>query len=103
MNRIAEEDENKRPREVDEELNSGFASYLRSSEGTNTISIGWHPIEAINQSYLNIFRLSVVALSGLEMMKMFVIANTMLVFFTVAWPSIKESLFIIRDYFMDEF
>lgn len=37
MNRIAEEDENKRPREADEELNSGFASYLRSSEGTNTI------------------------------------------------------------------
>lgn len=34
MTRIAEEDENKRTRDGDEELNSGFANYLRSSEGT---------------------------------------------------------------------
>lgn len=39
MTRIAEEDENKRAREPDEEMNSGFANYLRSGEGiqTNTI------------------------------------------------------------------
>lgn len=36
------------------------------------------------------------------MMRMFVVANTMLVFFTVAWPNIKDSLIIIRDYFMGE-
>lgn len=37
------------------------------------------------------------------MMKMFVAANTMLVLLTVAWPNIKESLFIIRDYFMGDY
>lgn len=56
-----------------------------------------------HQSILLKHFVSLFALSGLEMMKMFVIANTMLVFFTVAWPSIRESLFIIRDYFTGEF
>lgn len=32
MSKIAEEDENK-SRDVDEEINSGFGSYMRSSEG----------------------------------------------------------------------
>lgn len=36
MTRIAEEDESKRAREAEEEMNSGFANYLRSSEGTAT-------------------------------------------------------------------
>lgn len=36
------------------------------------------------------------------MMKLFVFANTMVLFMTVAWPSIKESLYIIRDYFLEE-
>lgn len=39
---------------------------------------------------------------GSEMMKLFVIANTMVMFMTVAWPSIKESFYIIRDYFLEE-
>lgn len=39
---------------------------------------------------------------GVEMMKLFVFANTILVFVTVAWPNIKESLYIIRDYFLKE-
>lgn len=34
MSKITEEDENK-TRDVDEEINSGFGSYLRSSEGLN--------------------------------------------------------------------
>lgn len=38
---------------------------------------------------------------GIEMMRLFVIANTILVFVTVAWPNIKESLYIIRDYFLE--
>lgn len=64
--------------------------------------------QSINQSINLTYKcfvvfLCVVACTGLEMMKMFVIANTMLVFFTVAWPTIKESLFIVRDYFMGEF
>lgn len=33
MSRIAEEDESKRAREPDEEMNSGFSNYLRSGEG----------------------------------------------------------------------
>lgn len=39
MTRIAEEDENKRAREADEEMNSGFANYLRSGEGMEPIPI----------------------------------------------------------------
>lgn len=44
----------------------------------------------------------VVIVAGIEMMKLFVFANTMMLFITVAWPSIKESLYIIRDYFLEE-
>lgn len=33
MSQIAEEDESKKTNEPDEELNSGFANYLRSNEG----------------------------------------------------------------------
>lgn len=71
MSKITEEDENRTNADQDEEINSGFGNYLRSSEGA-------------------------------EMMKLFVIANTMVMFMTVAWPSIKESFYIIRDYFLEE-
>lgn len=40
--------------------------------------------------------------AGIEMLKLFVIGNTMLIFVTVAWPSIKQSLYIIRDFFIEE-
>ncbi|KAL2751769.1 e3 ubiquitin-protein ligase protein [Vespula maculifrons] len=39
---------------------------------------------------------------GVEMMRLFVIANSLLLFVTMAWPNMKESFYIIRDYFMGE-
>lgn len=39
--------------------------------------------------------------AGVEMMKLFVMANTAVIFFTVAWPSMKEAAYIIRNYFLD--
>ncbi|XP_014614975.1 PREDICTED: uncharacterized protein LOC106792960 [Polistes canadensis] len=39
---------------------------------------------------------------GAEMMRLFVIANSLLLFVTMAWPNMKESFYFIRDYFMGE-
>ncbi|XP_015177727.1 PREDICTED: uncharacterized protein LOC107067068 [Polistes dominula] len=39
---------------------------------------------------------------GAEMMRLFVIANSLLLFVTMAWPNMKESYYFIRDYFMGE-
>lgn len=36
MSKIAEEDENKSSQDQDEEINSGFGSYLRSGEGSHS-------------------------------------------------------------------
>lgn len=38
--------------------------------------------------------------TGVEMMKLFVLANSLVIFLTVAWPSMKEALYIMRDYFL---
>ncbi|XP_012538727.2 uncharacterized protein LOC105838019 [Monomorium pharaonis] len=40
--------------------------------------------------------------SGVEMMRLFVIANSILVFVTMAWPNMRESFYIIKDYFVGE-
>ncbi|KAI4486959.1 hypothetical protein M0802_012175 [Mischocyttarus mexicanus] len=39
---------------------------------------------------------------GAEMMRLFVIANSLLLFVTMAWPNMKESYYFIRDYFMGD-
>lgn len=41
-------------------------------------------------------------LSGIEMMRLFVVANSLVVFFTLAWPSIQDTFEIIRDYINGE-
>jgi len=51
-----------------------------------------------NQSFGNWLRSS----TGFEMMRLFVIANSILVFVTMAWPNMKESFNIIKDYFVGE-
>lgn len=51
-----------------------------------------------NQGFGNWLRSS----TGIEMMRLFVIANSILVFVTMAWPSMKESFYIIKDYFVGE-
>lgn len=40
--------------------------------------------------------------TGIEMMRLFVIANSILVFVTMAWPNMKESFYIIKSYFVEE-
>lgn len=55
----------------DEDQNSGFAEYLRSSQGS-------------------------------EMLKLFVVANSIVMFLTVAWPQMKKSYELLMSYFGDE-
>jgi len=51
-----------------------------------------------NQGFGNWLRSS----TGIEMMRLFVIVNSILVFVTMAWPNMKESFYIIKDYFVGE-
>lgn len=51
-----------------------------------------------NQGFGNWLRSS----TGVEMMWLFVIANSMLIFVTMAWPNMRESFYIIKDYLMGE-
>lgn len=51
-----------------------------------------------NQGFGNWLRSS----SGVEMMRLFVIANSILVFVTMAWPNMKESFYILKDYLVGE-
>ena len=39
---------------------------------------------------------------GVEMMRLFVIANSLLVFVTMAWPNMQEALTILKDLIMGE-
>lgn len=55
----------------DEDQNSGFADYLRSSQGS-------------------------------EMLRLFVVANSIVMFLTVAWPQMKKSYELLMSYFSDE-
>lgn len=51
-----------------------------------------------NQGFGNWLRSS----TGVEMMRLFVIVNSILVFVTMAWPNMKESFYIIKDYLVGE-
>lgn len=55
----------------DEDQNSGFAEYLRSSQGS-------------------------------EMLKLFVVANSIVMFLTVAWPQMKKSYELLMSFFGGE-
>ncbi|XP_076628761.1 exit protein of rhodopsin and TRP A [Colletes latitarsis] len=39
---------------------------------------------------------------GIEMMRLFVIANSILVFVTMGWPKMQEVISALRDYFSGE-
>ncbi|XP_015589560.1 uncharacterized protein LOC107265074 [Cephus cinctus] len=39
---------------------------------------------------------------GVDMMRLFVLANSLVVFVTMAWPNMQEAVNIIRDMFMGE-
>lgn len=40
--------------------------------------------------------------NGVELMRLFVIANSLVVFVTMAWPNMQEALYIIKDFIMGE-
>lgn len=40
--------------------------------------------------------------SGLEMMRLFVIANSILVFFTMGFPKMQEAMSILKEYYFGE-
>lgn len=54
--------------------------------------------EAANQGFGEWLR----STDGVEMMRLFVIANSLLMIVTMAWPNMKEMYRIIRDYYMEE-
>ncbi|XP_012258833.2 uncharacterized protein LOC105687618 [Athalia rosae] len=54
--------------------------------------------EAQNEGFSEWLRSS----SGVELMRLFVVANSLVVFITMAWPNMQEALFIVKDYIMGE-
>lgn len=103
LNTVQEDDENRRNDE-DEELNSGFASYLKSNEGNYKMMCFYiAPRILLSSPLFNRFHflfsiLLFLLVAGIEMMKLFVIANTSLVFLTIAWPNMKDALHIFYEY-----
>nr|XP_033335861.1 uncharacterized protein LOC117226029 [Megalopta genalis] len=54
--------------------------------------------EINNQGFSDWLRSS----DGMEMMRLFVIANSVLVFVTMGWPKLQEAVTLLREYFWDE-
>ena len=54
--------------------------------------------EAQNQGFGNWLRSE----DGVEMMRLFVIANSLLVIVTMAWPSMQETYYILKDLIMGD-
>lgn len=41
--------------------------------------------------------------NGVELMRLFVIANSLVVFITMAWPNMSEAFFILRDFITGDY
>lgn len=54
-------------------------------------------IEIDNQGFSDWLRSS----DGIEMMRLFVIANSILVFVTMGWPKLQETIALLGEYFTD--
>ncbi|XP_046744799.1 uncharacterized protein LOC124410457 [Diprion similis] len=54
--------------------------------------------EAQNEGFAEWLRSS----SGVELMRLFVIANSLVVFVTMAWPNMQEALYIVKDFIMGD-
>lgn len=54
-------------------------------------------IEIDNQGFSDWLRSS----DGIDMMRLFVIANSILVFVTMGWPKVQETIALLGDYFYD--
>lgn len=75
----------------DEEVNSGFASYLGSATGKS------HSI--FSQIFFGRFKYP--RFLGQETLKLFVIVNSLVMFLTIAWPQMKIAYDVIAE-FMNE-
>lgn len=51
-----------------------------------------------NRGFSNWLRSS----DGVEMMRLFVVANSLLVFITMAWPNMQQVYSIVKDYITSE-
>jgi hypothetical protein len=70
----------------EEEANSGFGNYLSSSSGKIASETHLH----INDVYVSLSH-SLSLVEGQEMLKMFVVVNSIVMFLTIAWPQMQSS------------
>ncbi|XP_076173019.1 exit protein of rhodopsin and TRP A [Ptiloglossa arizonensis] len=66
----------------------------KNEKNTNTNQVALND-DNYNQGFSDWLRSS----DGIEMMRLFVIANSILVFVTMGWPKVREAIAIFKDYF----
>lgn len=76
----------------DEEANSGFGSYLRSSAG-----------KKMHNLFKFKFRLKLSPISGQETLRLFVVVNSLVMFMTIAWPQMKVAFETLSDFITEYF
>lgn len=76
--------------EYDEEVNSGFGSYLKSSAGKNS-------------SFKFQFVQFSSPISGQETLRLFVVVNSLVMFMTIAWPQMKVAFETLSDFITEIF
>lgn len=77
----------------DEEVNSGFGSYLRSSAGKKAF---YEIFNEHKQSHN-------FSLSGQETLRLFVVVNSLVMFMTIAWPQMKAAFETLSDFIAENF
>lgn len=80
----------------EEEVNSGFGSYLRSSTGKAKNSICMCPAQKKRNSVLAV-------IAGQETLRLFVVVNSLVMFLTLAWPQMKSVYEIIEEFITERF
>lgn len=90
---VAEKDTTTTPEVDDEEVNSGFGSYLRSSTGK------------FNFFYARLFKLllRISRIAGQETLRLFVVVNSLVMFLTIAWPQMKTVFEAVQEFMADKF
>lgn len=69
---------------------------IRASEVIwNRRKVNWLPFAFVSSEIVDVF-----FFAGIDMLKLFVMANSLVLLLTVAWPAMKETLYIVRDYFL---
>lgn len=79
----------------DEEVNSGFGSYLRSSTGRN---FNLHSLR-----HKRVFIGCFDCFAGQETLRLFVVVNSLVMFLTIAWPQMKSAFEVIQEFITERF